>query len=154
MFAHAWGDFLFCNVCFQAAQSSTGRGVCSLFCYSDLCSLPVCMTHQLPLPHVTKVWHHPHELMDKYVSWVVLCGFSVHNMQQNAQVALQGSTCVVQAVWATAISSFSVSIRSDKRSSFSVCSNRIANTWAHLNLSSAHCPQSHLEEILDENNGK
>lgn len=58
MFVHTRGNFLFGNVCFQAAQSSTGPGVFSLLSYSDLCLLPVCMTHQLPLPYVTKVWHH------------------------------------------------------------------------------------------------
>lgn len=37
MFVHTRGNFLFGNVCFQAAQSSTGPGVFSLLSYSDLC---------------------------------------------------------------------------------------------------------------------
>lgn len=97
MFAHARGDFLFCNVCFQAAQSSTGPGVCSLFCYSDLCSLPICMTHQIPLSHVTKVWHHPHELMDKYLSRALWFFCPQHAAERSGGVTgicVRGSGCL------------------------------------------------------------
>lgn len=105
MFVHARRDFLFCNVCFQVAQSSAGPGVCGLVCYSDLCLLPVCMTHQLPLPYVTKVWHH--------------------------------------SVWATVISSISVSIHTV----LFLCVQQ-QDTHAIIWIKAVHAVLSYLEKIL------